>query len=51
MSWVGLPKVVDAIFGISQKPLYFTYQTCSGNISLIKELFWSYFVTWRATGH
>ena len=49
--WIGLHKVADVTFGITQKLLYIICQTWSGNISLIKEPFWTCLVTWRDTGH
>ena len=45
MSWIGLNKFADAIFGITQKQLYITHQTWSDNVWLIKEFFWTGFVT------
>ena len=51
ISWTDSYKVADEVFGITQKPLYITYQTWSGNISQIKKIFWTCFVTWRTTDH
>ena len=45
MSWIGLHKVINVIFGITQKLLYITHETWSGNISQIKDLFGTCFVT------
>ena len=45
MSGTGLNKSADAIFGITQKPLFIIHpETWSGNASLIKRFFLTCFV-------
>ena len=51
MSWIGLHKLEDVIFEITQKPPYITSSKLLGNTLLIKEFFWICFVTWKAIGH
>ena len=51
MSWFGLHKLVDVIFGITRKTaLSYIMKLGQVNISLVKEFFWTCFVTWRVTG-
>ena len=50
MSWIGMHKLAEVIFRVTQKPFYIT-STLSGNTSLINKFFWNCFVVWRATGH
>ena len=42
MAWIGLHKLSDVIFGITQ--------TWSDNTSLVKGFFWTCFLTWRGAG-
>ena len=50
MSWIGLHKFVDVLFGITQKAaLYYTIKI--GQKIHNKDFFWTCCVTWRATGH
>ena len=59
MSWTGLHKLADVIFGITQKPLcniHVKYIIKLGQVLYITskgivELFWTCFVIGKVTGH
>ena len=51
MSWIGLHKFSDVIFGITQKPLYVSSSNLVKWYITNKEMSLIFFVTLRATGH
>ena len=51
MSWIGLHKLADVMFAITQNCIVLHHQTWSSNTSLIEAFFCTCFVTWRATDH
>ena len=51
MSWTGLHKFADAIFGITQKPPYIISSNFFRWHITKNAFFWTCFATWRVTGH